>query len=309
MGLLAPKCQGVRGWTPGPSPEILFAERTGPWRTTTAAWGEMPQHAVGDKPFASMPQLLFPGAPAAPDDGSDCTPPSRRASLGSPLRPAARRPQDSCSQPLCQPRAQKPGSRAARGARYAAVGPPSSECGWGAFAPACLQALNTPRGFLLFLCAASFLQGMTVNGFINTVITSVERRFDLHSYQSGLVAGSYDLASCLCLAFVGYFGGRGHRPRWLGWGVLLMGLGSLVFALPHFAAGPYEVELEQGLGTCPANRSGLVCGGPRRGPVRLPAGLHAGPVPARRGRHAAVHAGRHLPGRERQVQLRACLHR
>lgn len=222
----------------------------------------MPRHAMGDKPFASMPQLVFP-SPASAQDGCGRTPPSRRASLGSPLglaalHPASHGPLDSSSQPLCEARAQKPGARAAHTRCCTSAGPQSSACGWRAFAPECLQAFNTPRGFLVFLCAASFLQGMTVNGFINTVITSIERRYDLHSYQSGLIASAYDLAACLCLTFVSYFGGNGHKPRWLGWGVLVMGAGSLVFALPHFTTGPYEVEVDEGLGTCRANRS-LAC--------------------------------------------------
>ncbi|XP_036101756.1 solute carrier organic anion transporter family member 4A1 [Molossus molossus] len=224
----------------------------------------MPQHAMGDKPFVSMPQLFFPGAPSAQDDGCGHTPPSRRASLGSPrslatLHPASHGPLDASSQPLCEAKARKHGARGAQARQFSPAGPRSSECGWRAFAPECLQAFNTPRGFLVFLCAASFLQGMTVNGFINTVITSIERRFDLRSSQSGLIASAYDLAACLCLAFVSYFGGTGHKPRWLGWGVLVMGAGSLVFALPHFTTGPYEVQVDEGLGTCRANRS-LACG-------------------------------------------------
>ncbi|TKC45025.1 hypothetical protein EI555_003537 [Monodon monoceros] len=193
---------------------------------------------------SEMPQLVFPGPPLATNSECDCTPPSRRASLGSPL-----------SQPLCQPQPEKHGPQAAREVRYVATGRPDEACGWRAFAPTCLQAFNTPRGFLLFLCAASFLQGMTVNGFINTVITSIERRYDLHSYHSGLIASSYDVAACLCLTFVGYFGGHGHKPRWLGWGVLVMGAGSLVFSLPHFTTGPYEVQVDEAVGTCRANHS------------------------------------------------------
>ncbi|XP_045430962.1 solute carrier organic anion transporter family member 4A1 isoform X2 [Pipistrellus kuhlii] len=218
--------------------------------------GEMPQHMMGDKPFVSMPQLVLPSPAFALDDRCGHTPSSRRASLGAPLSLGAHGPLDSCSQPLCQPRAQKHGARALC---CPAARPRSSECGWRAFTPRCLQALNTPRGFLGFLCAAAFLQGMTVNGFLSTVITSIERRYDLHSYQSGLIASAYDLAACLCLTFVSYFGGHGHKPRWLGWGVLLMGAGSLVFALPHFATGPYQVEVDEGLGLCRANRSGA-CG-------------------------------------------------
>lgn len=56
-------------------------------------------------------------------------------------------------------------------------------CGWGALTPSFIQTFNTPRWVLFFLCIASFLQGMIINGFINTVITSIERRFDLRSYQ------------------------------------------------------------------------------------------------------------------------------
>ncbi|KAL4655427.1 solute carrier organic anion transporter family member 4A1 [Arapaima gigas] len=128
-------------------------------------------------------------------------------------------------------------------------------CGWGALTPRCMQTFNTPRWVLFFLCVASFLQGMIVNGFINTVVTSIERRFDLRSYQAGLIASSYDIAACICLTFVSYFGGTGHKPKWLGWGVLIMALGSLVFALPHFTSPPYQVSIPEQTGLCSPNRT------------------------------------------------------
>uniref|UniRef100_A0A7N9AUG8 Solute carrier organic anion transporter family member n=1 Tax=Mastacembelus armatus TaxID=205130 RepID=A0A7N9AUG8_9TELE len=128
-------------------------------------------------------------------------------------------------------------------------------CGWGALTPKAVQVFNTPRWVLFFLCVASFLQGMIINGFINTVVTSIERRFDLRSYQAGLIASSYDIAACVCLAFVSYFGGTGHKPHWLGWGVLIMALGSLVFALPHFLTPPYYVSLIEQTGICSGNHT------------------------------------------------------
>lgn len=66
---------------------------------------------------------------------------------------------------------------------------------------------------------------MVVNGFVNVVITTIERRFGLRSSQSGLVAGGYDIASFLCLIPVTYLGGRpgASKPRWIAWGVVLMG--------------------------------------------------------------------------------------
>ncbi|XP_043946340.1 solute carrier organic anion transporter family member 4A1 isoform X2 [Protopterus annectens] len=128
-----------------------------------------------------------------------------------------------------------------------------SLCGWGAFTPNCLQVFNTSKGVLLFLSVASFLQGMIVNGFINTVVTSIERQFNLTSYYAGLIASSYDIAACVCLIFVSYFGGHGHKPRWLGFGVLIMALGSFVFALPHFISSRYEVTLTEETGVCHSN--------------------------------------------------------
>lgn len=128
-------------------------------------------------------------------------------------------------------------------------------CGWGALKPRCIQVFNTPKWVLFFLCVASFLQGMIINGFINTVITSIERRFDLRSYQSGLIASSYDIACCFCLSFVSYFGGTGHKPKWLGWGVVVIAIGSLVFALPHFTTESYKATMSGQTGLCSANQT------------------------------------------------------
>lgn len=88
------------------------------------------------------------------------------------------------------------------------------------------------------------ITGLIVNGFINVVITTIEKRFGLRSRQTGLVASGYDIASFICLIPVTYFGGRigASKPKWIGWGVILMGLGSLTFALPHFLVGSYKAS-------------------------------------------------------------------
>lgn len=118
----------------------------------------------------------------------------------------------------------------------------SLRCGWGCLAPGCLQRFRTAKWVLFWLCWAAGIQGMVVNGFVNVVITTIERRFGLRSSQSGLVAGGYDIASFLCLVPVTYLGGRAgaSKARWIAWGVVLIGCGSLLFATPHFLAGPYR---------------------------------------------------------------------
>ncbi|XP_053609403.1 solute carrier organic anion transporter family member 4A1-like isoform X2 [Plodia interpunctella] len=136
-------------------------------------------------------------------------------------------------------------------------------CGWGVFRPACLQRFRTAKWALFWLCWAGAIQGMVVNGFVNVVITTIEKRFGLRSMQTGVIAGGYDMASFVCLAPVTYLGGRSgsSKPRWLGWGVLLMGLGSLLFALPHFMVAPYRVAGEDPDDLCSANRTITSCSG------------------------------------------------
>ncbi|XP_013417999.1 solute carrier organic anion transporter family member 4A1 [Lingula anatina] len=115
------------------------------------------------------------------------------------------------------------------------------ECGWRGVKPGFLQRFRSPKWVLFCLCWAGALQGMIVNGFVSVVLSSIERRYDLPSSVSGTIFSMYDVASVICLLPVSYFGGIGHKPRWLGYGVLVMGIGSIVFALPHFTTGPYIV--------------------------------------------------------------------
>ena len=91
----------------------------------------------------------------------------------------------------------------------------------------------SPRWLLAFLCLAAIVQGMI---FTNVVISSIERRFGLHSTQSGIIAGSYDFGSLLAVIPVTYYGGRpgASKPKYIATGMFIMGTGSLIFASPHF---------------------------------------------------------------------------
>ncbi|XP_011349076.1 solute carrier organic anion transporter family member 4A1 isoform X1 [Ooceraea biroi] len=115
-------------------------------------------------------------------------------------------------------------------------------CGWFWFRPVYLQRFRTAKWALFWLCWAGAMQGMVVNGFVNVVITTIERRFGLKSSETGLIAGGYDIASFLLLVPVSYLGGRAKasKPRYIGIGVLVLGIGSLLFASPHYLAGPYR---------------------------------------------------------------------
>ncbi|XP_044583037.1 solute carrier organic anion transporter family member 4A1 isoform X1 [Cotesia glomerata] len=111
-----------------------------------------------------------------------------------------------------------------------------SLCGWFSFRPSYLQKFRTAKWALFWLCWAGAMQGMVVNGFINVVITTIEKRFGLNSSETGLIAGGYDIASFVFLIPVSYLGGRSKasKPKYIGVGVLVLGIGSLLFASPHY---------------------------------------------------------------------------
>uniref|UniRef100_H2Z040 Kazal-like domain-containing protein n=1 Tax=Ciona savignyi TaxID=51511 RepID=H2Z040_CIOSA len=71
-------------------------------------------------------------------------------------------------------------------------------------------------------------------------ISTLERRFGLSSSQSALVVVSYDVAFCILTAFVTYFGATANRPRLVGIGSAIFGIGAFVYALPHFLSPLYK---------------------------------------------------------------------
>ncbi|XP_033726691.1 solute carrier organic anion transporter family member 4A1-like [Pecten maximus] len=122
-------------------------------------------------------------------------------------------------------------------------------CAWACFAPRLCQRFRTPRWLLFGLCCASFIQMMAISGFVNVIISSIERRYDLTSAESGLVASSYDISSAILLLPVSYFGGLGSKPRYISVGFLLFGLSCILFAFPHFLSGLYNSGVDDG-GLC-----------------------------------------------------------
>ena len=66
-------------------------------------------------------------------------------------------------------------------------------------------------------------------------------RFALSSEEAGFILSTYNIASCIVIPVISYFGGKGNKPNWIGSGMALMGVGCLIFASPHFFAESYQV--------------------------------------------------------------------
>uniref|UniRef100_A0A673TA28 Solute carrier organic anion transporter family member n=1 Tax=Suricata suricatta TaxID=37032 RepID=A0A673TA28_SURSU len=95
-----------------------------------------------------------------------------------------------------------------------------------------------------------------------SVLTTLERRFNLQSADVGVIASSFEIGNLALILFVSYFGARGHRPRLIGCGGIVMALGALLSALPEFLTHQYKYEAgeirwgAEGRDVCAANGSG-----------------------------------------------------
>ncbi|XP_043934304.1 solute carrier organic anion transporter family member 3A1 [Protopterus annectens] len=116
--------------------------------------------------------------------------------------------------------------------------------------------------FLVSECALMLAQG-TVGAYLVSVLTTLERRFNLQSADVGVIASSFEIGNLALILFVSYFGARGHRPRLIGCGGIVMALGALLSALPEFLTHQYEYKSgeitwgAQGRDVCASNGSGI----------------------------------------------------
>ncbi|XP_019737365.1 solute carrier organic anion transporter family member 3A1 isoform X1 [Hippocampus comes] len=112
--------------------------------------------------------------------------------------------------------------------------------------------------FLISECALMLAQG-TVGAYLVSVLTTLERRFNLQSADVGVIASSFEIGNLALILFVSYFGAKAHRPRLIGCGGVVMALGALLSALPEFLTKQYEIgdtwRTEAGRDVC-SNASG-----------------------------------------------------
>ncbi|XP_077989912.1 solute carrier organic anion transporter family member 1B1-like [Glandiceps talaboti] len=75
-------------------------------------------------------------------------------------------------------------------------------------------------------------------------LTTIERRYGLSASQQGFLGSAFEIGTLCTLPFISYFLGKrtNHRPRWLSFGVALMGIGYIILALPHFLSQPYQYD-------------------------------------------------------------------
>ncbi|XP_048732891.2 solute carrier organic anion transporter family member 4A1-like [Ostrea edulis] len=111
------------------------------------------------------------------------------------------------------------------------------------FKPRWLQFFNTIQWNVFWQCVFNFFEGFIVNGVVNVIIPALEKRYNLSSKRSAIIASSNDFGAFIFFLFIGYIGERVHKPKLMAAGVLVMSLGSFLFLLPHFIGKKYHYTL------------------------------------------------------------------
>lgn len=110
------------------------------------------------------------------------------------------------------------------------------ECGLGPCTPRWLQRFASKQAFLMVFCIAWVLQGMYHTYFVSA-ITTIEKLFQIQSKITGIIMSATEIGQIGSSLLLTYYGGQGHRPKWIAWGMVLFAVSSFICSLPHFIYG------------------------------------------------------------------------
>uniref|UniRef100_A0A1I8NU26 Solute carrier organic anion transporter family member n=1 Tax=Stomoxys calcitrans TaxID=35570 RepID=A0A1I8NU26_STOCA len=115
-------------------------------------------------------------------------------------------------------------------------------CGFLCFRGPNLQKLANQTAYVIIYGMVGCVFSMT-NSYFHGTISTLEKRFKIPSRNTGMIMIGNDLSQVLCSAFLGYYAGKKHRPRWMGFGLLTLIVFCMLTVTPHFIYGPGEDAL------------------------------------------------------------------
>lgn len=119
-----------------------------------------------------------------------------------------------------------------------------TECGLGRCAPKELQSWATKEIFLIVFCLSWVLQGMFHTYFVSA-ITTIEKLFQIQSKVTGMIMSATEIGQIGSSLLLTYYGGQGHRPKWIAGGMMLFALSTFTCSLPHFIYGKQLIHANE----------------------------------------------------------------
>ena len=126
---------------------------------------------------------------------------------------------------------------------YTADDEHTERCGLKCYHPNWMQRLAHPISYLICLSALVLVHSLLASGYISSILTTIERRYNLNSVELGIIVSSYDVTSMIFGVFVSYWGDKRNRAKVISKGGALVALGSLVFSLPYFIGDTYVMPI------------------------------------------------------------------
>uniref|UniRef100_A0A1I8PZI4 Solute carrier organic anion transporter family member n=2 Tax=Stomoxys calcitrans TaxID=35570 RepID=A0A1I8PZI4_STOCA len=115
-------------------------------------------------------------------------------------------------------------------------------CGIGFIKGSALQKFANQTAYTIIYGLVGCVFAMA-SAYFNATISTLEKRFKIPSRNTGIIMMGNDLSQVLCSAFLGYYAGRKHRPRWMGFGLTTLVIFCLMTVAPHFIYGPGDDAL------------------------------------------------------------------
>lgn len=109
-------------------------------------------------------------------------------------------------------------------------------CGLCSARPAWLQKFANKKAFLAIFCLTSVLQGMYYTYFVS-VLTTIEKLYQIQSKTTGMIMSATEIGQIGGALLLTYYGGHGHRPKWIACGMLIFAFASILCSTPHYLFG------------------------------------------------------------------------
>ncbi|GAB0093990.1 hypothetical protein DMENIID0001_091900 [Sergentomyia squamirostris] len=109
-------------------------------------------------------------------------------------------------------------------------------CGLGPIRGSFLQRFANNEVYVVIcgITGAIFIGKMT---YFYGTISTIEKRFKIPSKNIGYLSVGHEMVLTIMSLSVTYFAGKGHKPRWIAFGLLATALSSFLLSLPHILYG------------------------------------------------------------------------
>ncbi|XP_050093605.1 solute carrier organic anion transporter family member 74D-like [Anopheles aquasalis] len=115
-------------------------------------------------------------------------------------------------------------------------------CGFWMFKGPLLQRFANKKVYVFMYGVVGCIFSATY-AYFNGTITTLEKRYKIPSKNTGIISVGNDISALLLSAILSYYAGKGHRPRWIAIGLLMITAFCWLTALPHLLYGPGEAAL------------------------------------------------------------------